>query len=123
MTPTQFLALARTSANAADGRIYRAMTEGSNETFLTLHMTDGKYHCPTYAHLGFMTGDDRGGTFIKLVFKLPVIIRGRQLQPVFEAIRTRRAAHLYEFDSGRYNHPEPVGAVITLIEFEIAKSG
>jgi hypothetical protein len=36
---------------------------------------------------------------------------------VFESIRKKSAAHLYEFDGGRYDPPEPGQPVITEISF------
>jgi hypothetical protein len=94
------------------------MIEGSNELFLTLHLTDGRFHALPYAHLDFVTGDDREWTVLKLVFRLPVILRGQHLQPVFEAIRARRVAHLYEFDGRRCDPPDLNHPTILEVLFE-----
>jgi hypothetical protein len=123
MTPAAFLALTRTAADATDGRTYRAMTEGSNETFLTLHLSNGQCHSLAYSQLALITGDERGGTFIRLAFRLHLIIQGQQLQHAIEAIRVKKAAHLYEFNDERYDPPEPGEAVITQIEFQKPRTG
>lgn len=122
MTPAQFLTLIKVAPDATP-RAYRAVAEGGNETFLTLHTATGRFECPTYAQLSYISGDDRGGTVIRLIFsKMSVVIAGRQLGAVFESIRTRKAAHLYEFDGGRYNPPEPGEPVIMEFGFLVERA-
>jgi hypothetical protein len=124
LTPSEFLALTRKNASPGNARAYRAMTEGGgNETFLTLHLRDGKSHSLAYSQLSLISGEERAGTLIRLMFRTASPhLQGLQLQPIIEAIRTRRAAHVYEFDSGHYDPPEPGAPVIAEIWFETERS-
>jgi hypothetical protein len=124
MTPAEFLALNRSNAQPANARRYRAMAEGGSnaEAFLTLHMSDGKSHSLAYGQLNLITGDERGGTLIRLMFRTTTVLRGQQLQTVCEAILAKRAAHLYEFDGGKYDLPEPGAPVIKEIVFEMPQA-
>ena len=130
MTPAAFLALVEGTATAGQApkpappppRVYCALTRGPTaEAFLTFHTSAGKYEAAPHSGVQLIEGDDRGGTFIKLYLsKMAVTITGRQLAPVFEAIRTRTAAHLFVFDGGRHDPPEPGQAIITEFVFAVA---
>jgi hypothetical protein len=124
MNPAEFLALTRRGTSADTGsRIYRAHVDGTNETFLTLHTSNGRFQCVAYAQLSFVDGDERGGTTMRLgSTKMVVTISGRQLHPVFESIRSRKAAHLYEFDGAQCDPPAPGQPVITKLEFKVGQT-
>ena len=121
MQPAEFLVLVQDPAasDVNNPRLYRALQEGAAESFLTLHTRAGRFESASYSQLTFISGDDRGGgTSIRLLFaKMVVTLRGRQLGAVFEAIRQRKAAHVYEFDGGRYDPPEPGQPIVTDITF------
>ncbi len=125
MTPAEFLALIRAGSTPAkpppSARAYSALKKGeSAETLLTLHTRAGNVEALPYGALQLATGDEAGGTLIRLIFpKLAAIIHGKQLAPVFEAIRTRTAAHLYEFLAERYDEPELGEPIITEFAFEL----
>ena len=123
MTPAEFLALIRASDSAAktSTRVYQAVHKGeAAETLLTLHTRAGNFEAFPYNSLLFATGDEAGGKVIRLIFpKAAALIHGEHLAPVFEAVRSRSAAHLYEFIAGRYDAPQPGEPIITEFVFEV----
>jgi hypothetical protein len=120
MTPAEFLALVR-HGSAGDGRAYQAMHESEDaQTFLTFHIASGMVHSLAYSQLTVIIADERGGSFLRLVFRSTAVIRGENLQSVITAVRTRRAADLYEFDADRHNPPGPGKPVVRQITFEVA---
>jgi hypothetical protein len=125
VTPAEFLALIRAGSSPAkappSARAYSALKKGeAAETLLTMHTRAGNVEALPYGALQLASGDEAGGTLIRLIFpKVAAIIHGKQLAAVFEAIRTRTAAHLYEFVAERYDEPELGEPVITEFAFEV----
>jgi hypothetical protein len=65
----------------------------------------------------------REGALIRLMFRTASPhLQGLQLQPIIEAIRTRRAVHVYEFDAGHDDPPEPGAPFVTEIWFETERA-
>jgi hypothetical protein len=121
VTPQAYLALLRPGGpgTTAPPRVYSAVTKGAAaEAFLTLHSGAGVMQALPYNAIQFIDGDERGGTRLRLILpRMAVTLHGRQLAPVFEALRTRTGAHVHEFDGGRYDPPKPGEPVITGLEF------
>lgn len=138
MKPSAFLALVQSTTAAAGraeakgntpgvaitggARSYSAVTVSPRTLpFLTFH-PGAEYHALPYSTLQFITGDDRGFTCIRMVFqRMAIAVHGMQLGPVFDAIRTLTAEHLFQFDGGRHDPPAPGAPVITELEFLIEK--
>lgn len=124
MRPGEFLAVVRGAATAPqaepDARTYRAVeVSAAAEYVLTLHTGNGQLSALAYTGLTQITGDETGGTRLRLRFGASTVvdIAGRNLAPVFQAIRTRRAAHLTELVPDRHSEPQDGQPVITAVKF------
>lgn len=131
MQPSQFLALLQesqqgTAADSAEAsaRFYRAFEASPTpEHFLTLHTPGGKIAAFPYGGLAQISGDHAAGTRYRLKFAgIYVELEGVSLSPVFDAIRTRRAAHVYQLNPEKHDMPQGEGPVILTITFRAMKA-
>ena len=121
MQPGQFLALLQESQQdpqpgdpaAGPARLYRALEASpAPEHFLTFHTQGGKIAAYPYGGLSLISGDHAAGTRYRLKFTSAYVdLEGVKLAPVFDAIRTRRAAHVYQLDKERHDEPTEEGPV------------
>ena len=125
MRPVEFLALLREKKDEAPPDTpaaalgYCALEASATaEYFLTLHTSNGQLAALAYSNLTQISGDEMGGTRLRLRFSSAVVdIAGRGLGPVFEAVRTRRAAHLHQLDTDRAGQPEDGQPVILSVNY------
>jgi hypothetical protein len=133
MTPAEFLALYQPAPSGSgtagqqkppappptkpNPRAYQAYGEGGNETFVTMHKAaDGLSLSLPYNQVHLVSCDERGGTFVKLHGPVMAVeFRGRNLWPLMSRLRVRGCAHVYEFNGGRHDPPEPGEAVVMQI--------
>jgi hypothetical protein len=125
VTPAEFLALYQREPPPPpppkpNPRAYLAYGEGSNETFLTMHTAaDGLSRSLPYNQVHLVMCDERGGTVIRLHGPVMFVeFKGRNLGPLLDRLRLRACAHVYEFNGGKHDPPEPSDPIVMQIVFQ-----
>jgi hypothetical protein len=111
-----------TEAQPTDNTVYEAYKADRAMERLEIRRSGQLAYVVAYRYLLYMTHDEQKGTTINLVFSFMVVeIRGRNLQPVMNAIADGRCDFIRDFDARAYPPPAPDQSIIESIKITTQK--